>query len=65
MESIKAEEPESMLEVRRWKEKVSQDIETLGFDEFHRRAAKAAERMQEAIKAHKDLRLTKKAGDSV
>jgi hypothetical protein len=33
-------EPESLLEVRRWKEAAGQELEALGFEEFHRRADK-------------------------
>lgn len=32
-------EPKGVLEVRQWKQKVSADIERLGAEEFHRRAA--------------------------
>jgi hypothetical protein len=37
MEQPSLVEPESLLEVRRWKEKVSLEIEALGFAEYNRR----------------------------
>ena len=38
MENPSPLEPESLLEVRRWKEAASQELAALGFEEFHRRA---------------------------
>ena len=37
MKKIKYKEPKSLLEVRVWKRKISKEIETLGWEGFHKR----------------------------
>ena len=59
MEQSSSVEPEGVLEVRRWKEAVGQELESLGFEEFHRRAhekfADMRRRMEEKRQARQVL----------
>jgi hypothetical protein len=52
-------EPESMREVRRWKEAASQELAVLGFEEFHRRASEEFADLHKRIEAKQRARLAK------
>jgi hypothetical protein len=55
METPSSLEPESILEVRRWKETASRELERLGSEEFYRRThaefADMLQRMEEKRQA--------------
>ena len=58
METPSPLEPESILEVRRWKDKVSCDIEAVGMAEYNRRAH---ERFAEFTRQVEEKRLARLA----
>ena len=47
--TTKVTEPQGVLEVRQWKRKVSAQIERLGAEEFHKRAAKKHQDLFDSI----------------
>jgi hypothetical protein len=59
--TTKFSEPKGVLEVRQWKRKVSADIERLGYDEFHKRAAKKHEELFARIEQARLAKLHKAA----
>lgn len=54
---MKVLEPQSLLEVREWKRKVSADIERLGYDEFHRQSEEKHRDLFERIEAARRAKL--------
>ncbi len=58
MKKIKYKEPEGVLEVREWKQEVSEEIAKYGWDGFHRKAAKTAKEFDRRVK---ELRRSKSA----
>lgn len=57
MENPSLVEPESLLEVRRWKEAAGRELESLGFEEFHRRAHDEFADLRQRIEAKRLARL--------
>ena len=57
METPSSVESESILEVRRWKEAVGRELESLGFEEFHRRTNEKFADLFQRMKEKRQARL--------
>jgi len=57
METPSPLEPESILEVRRWKDAVGRELEILGFEEFHRRTNEKFAGLFQRMKEKRQARL--------
>jgi predicted RNase H-like HicB family nuclease len=60
MKTIKYHEPKNLLDVRAWKRKVSKEIETLGWAEFHKRSEIIGKDLRERIEKRRLEKLAAK-----